>query len=343
MTGFYSNFSDFMMGIALMFFVFMGIRLFPYRKRNNMMQILFWSIILIVLQGMKDILLLLPGIGTNAVLSRIIMILDGLFIPMMGLFLFEAAAPGWVTFRRLSLFVLPVVAVTAGYVIFPYVQMLYFYLSYVILFGLFIFVSVFAATSSGENRLRVIVFGNLSRRHSWVRKTAAVLLSILILWSMLLVFGRQYMDVVYFMSSMLAWTYIYSLLYKNILQADNSVNEAVPSAEICSPAEQDSYGTGAVPGRQFADIIESGKLFLNPGLTLREAATYIGTNRTYLSSYINNELHTTFNDYLNSLRVREACRIMDSDAGLSLCEVAERSGFNSLSTFNRAFTKFMGG
>ncbi len=329
MTGFYSNFSNFMMGISLMFFVFMSIRLFPYRKIDNMMRILFWSIILIVLQGMKDILLLFPGVGTNAVISRCIMIVDGLFIPMMGLFLFEAVAPGWVTFRRLFMFMLPVVSVTAAYVVYPSVQILYIYLFYVIIFGLFIIIAVFAGTSSVESRFKSFVFRNLSRQSLWVRKAASVLLLILFLWSILIFFGPKYIDAVYFVSSMLAWTYIYSLLYKNILSKDKS--------------EQESAGCETVLKRPFADIIETDRLFLNPGLTLKEAATYLGTNRTYLSSYINNELHTTFNDYLNSLRVKEACRIMDSDPYCSLGEIAELSGFNSLSTFNRAFAKFMGG
>ena len=42
------------------------------------------------------------------------------------------------------------------------------------------------------------------------------------------------------------------------------------------------------------------QLFLNHKLTLSDLALRVGTNRTYLSNYMNQELHQTFFDYINS-------------------------------------------
>ena len=63
---------------------------------------------------------------------------------------------------------------------------------------------------------------------------------------------------------------------------------------------------------------------------------------TLLSAYLNGELNTTFYDYVNGYRVREACRLIDSGTRKTLAEISELSGFNSLSTFNRAFSRHAG-
>ena len=76
--------------------------------------------------------------------------------------------------------------------------------------------------------------------------------------------------------------------------------------------------------------------FLNPKLTLSELALRVGTNRTYLSNYLNQQLHQTFFEYVNSLRMSYATELLVT-TNLTLEVIAEKSGFNSLSTFRRCF------
>ena len=64
-------------------------------------------------------------------------------------------------------------------------------------------------------------------------------------------------------------------------------------------------------------------------------------NKYYISHLFSGKLKLRFNDYINSLRVSEACRhLLNSDA--SITEICEQVGFNTLRTFNRAFIKQMG-
>ena len=53
------------------------------------------------------------------------------------------------------------------------------------------------------------------------------------------------------------------------------------------------------------------------------------------------KLRMGFNDYINSLRVSNACKLLRK-TDLSITEISERVGFNTLRTFNRAFSKQMG-
>lgn len=90
------------------------------------------------------------------------------------------------------------------------------------------------------------------------------------------------------------------------------------------------------------DTILEKKLYKNPTLTLQELALEFGTNRTYLSQYFNQELKTTFYEYINALRVRHAVHLMKTVEDITMTAVCERSGFNSVSTFHRAFRRVYG-
>lgn len=96
---------------------------------------------------------------------------------------------------------------------------------------------------------------------------------------------------------------------------------------------------------KFANILEETiqkkELYRNPTLTLQELSLEFGTNRTYLSQYFNDELHTTFYKYINDLRVKCAERLLRTE-NIPIMTVCERSGFNSVSTFHRAFRRVHG-
>ena len=80
-------------------------------------------------------------------------------------------------------------------------------------------------------------------------------------------------------------------------------------------------------------------------MTIVDIAVVLGTNKTYLSDYLNNTLKVTFHDYVNQFRIKEACMIinnMDANDKLTMVEVATKSGFNSISSFNRYFSKIEG-
>lgn len=64
-------------------------------------------------------------------------------------------------------------------------------------------------------------------------------------------------------------------------------------------------------------------------------------NKYYISHLLSGKLGMRFNDYINSIRVSEACRYLRySDH--SITEISELVGFNTLRTFNRAFSKQLG-
>lgn len=84
-------------------------------------------------------------------------------------------------------------------------------------------------------------------------------------------------------------------------------------------------------------------LFKNPALSLTDLAQRLETNKTYLSQTINSE-YGNFNEYVNRLRVIEACRMIQNglDPRLSIDHLYEEVGFASRTTFYEAFKRFTG-
>lgn len=84
------------------------------------------------------------------------------------------------------------------------------------------------------------------------------------------------------------------------------------------------------------------KAFLNPELKIWDIVRNTGINRSYISQIINTEYKLNFNHYINKLRVEKACRMLKADKSTTIDSIAFECGFNSMSTFNRAFKMFMG-
>ena len=76
-------------------------------------------------------------------------------------------------------------------------------------------------------------------------------------------------------------------------------------------------------------------------LSLTTLEENLHLNKYYISHLFSSKLGLRFNDYINSLRISEACRqLLNSDE--SITAICDRVGFNTLRTFNRAFMKQMG-
>jgi AraC-like DNA-binding protein len=85
-------------------------------------------------------------------------------------------------------------------------------------------------------------------------------------------------------------------------------------------------------------------LWLNPELTMTDLAKRLNTNTSVLSGVVNRVFGKNFNDFINTYRVFAVQSMMrEGKAGhLSLLGIGLECGFNSKSTFNRAFKKVTG-
>ncbi len=71
-------------------------------------------------------------------------------------------------------------------------------------------------------------------------------------------------------------------------------------------------------------------------MTLQELATHLGVSKYYLSRIFSSKLNTSFNRYLNYIRLNYAQTLIKS-TNYTLLRISMDSGFESQRTFNRAF------
>ena len=85
-------------------------------------------------------------------------------------------------------------------------------------------------------------------------------------------------------------------------------------------------------------IMSQDKLYLQKNLSLAALAHHLKMPTHHLTHVLSHRFHVTFHQYINSLRIEHACTLIEqSGAPLSVADLADLSGFNSLVTFNRQF------
>jgi AraC-like DNA-binding protein len=96
--------------------------------------------------------------------------------------------------------------------------------------------------------------------------------------------------------------------------------------------------------QQLLQLMEVNKLHLNPQLKLEILAEKLDVPEKSISSLLNQFVGKNFNDFVNEYRVEEAKKKLSDPAWnyLSISGIAFECGFNSLSTFQRAFKQFTG-
>lgn len=89
-------------------------------------------------------------------------------------------------------------------------------------------------------------------------------------------------------------------------------------------------------------LMNEKKIFLNPSLTIEDLARELGTNRTYVSKFVNLTYGVPFRDYLNNLRMDFAKQLMLDEPDAVLDYISSSSGYNTLSQFIRKFKEVEG-
>lgn len=103
--------------------------------------------------------------------------------------------------------------------------------------------------------------------------------------------------------------------------------------DLTEPRAEDSHAIHA--------IVNYCARHFTADLSLELLEKELHLSRYYISHLFSHRLHIRFNDYVNSLRVSEACRLLRATTD-SITDIATRVGFNTLRTFNRSFAKQMG-
>ena len=111
---------------------------------------------------------------------------------------------------------------------------------------------------------------------------------------------------------------------------------------ICGKFDENAeYTSRDAVGR---DVVSRMLLFISENYmakcTLADVASAIGYDYSYISKLFMREVGISFNSYVNTLKISEACRLLEEGAGIQ--SVCEQVGYSCTRTFHREFLKVMG-
>lgn len=81
--------------------------------------------------------------------------------------------------------------------------------------------------------------------------------------------------------------------------------------------------------------------YANPLLDRTMFANHFGITPEYASSFFKNNTGYSFSEYLEKIRIGEACKLL-SEKNLTINEISEAVGYNSALSFRRAFKRLLG-
>ncbi|MGM9847069.1 MAG: helix-turn-helix domain-containing protein [Muribaculaceae bacterium] len=158
----------------------------------------------------------------------------------------------------------------------------------------------------------------------------------------LLTFLQDEYIFIWILASIPFYVYLYCC-YQNYLLFYEQVEIAIMEEEeeeekICSsePEDSDAYRSD-ISAQLESWVTKEG--FSLPGVTLKDLAAMLGTNRTYLSEYINAVYHKNFRGWITDLRIEYSKHIMLTQPDTKILEISELSGFLSHSHFSKKFAE----
>ena len=364
MTHIISNIAHLCNGCAIAFFLLSALKThqeccdsYIRRKLSN---ILFFVFLL----QLKDVVFLNEDWWYSDYISGIVKTVDMLLVPVMFIFFKSCVRPHGLKESEKGLYLFGNIIFIILYIVFPSINMYGLAMIYSLSLGLYAYITLWRECKKKEKHIENNYSYVEDISPQWVMKCLTALLICLICWELIFFWEDTWLgDAIFYLLTIFIWSYIQrETMGKREIKDWQGKFKKNGEVEGGMDGEGTQVGCGEGMQAESGELDKSAQnkelkekldrlmteeqIYLNPHLNISDLAKALGTNRTYLSSCMNNELGKTFYVYINELRLDYAISLMavnnseeclNDDRAYSLKEIAEKSGFNSISTFNRQF------
>jgi AraC-like DNA-binding protein len=329
---------DFTFGMLFAAQIFCTAIMYLKGKTHNLQKAVFHFMAWLLTISVVEAVFFLPSLSSTGrysyLTSPVTDILEMTVVPAALLLFLRIVDPqrrrGWLLPANALVYTASLVAFCiTGYRIIYHVTM-----TLTILYSVFIIAYGFVATRR-YNRILKENFSDDTLSLYWLKYILYVYMGIICLWTWASLSETLYAVSIYNLCMIVFFGLICYFSYKqdDMLEALRMLNSDDSSKGQASR----SYG--------FEDNLESlfreKEIYLDPKLTISGLARALGTNRTYVSNFLNSQMHTNFYEYVNGWRIKKAKDLLTTTS-LPLETVAGESGFNSISSFRRYFTATCG-
>nr|WP_321232310.1 AraC family transcriptional regulator [uncultured Psychroserpens sp.] len=92
-----------------------------------------------------------------------------------------------------------------------------------------------------------------------------------------------------------------------------------------------------IEGKRMRDVFEYTMNNFEKPITLSTVSNVANMTKNAFCKYFKKRTNKTYITFLNELRIEQACKLLLSNRDLSVAEIAEQTGFQNISNFNRQF------
>lgn len=324
--------TGFIYGMSMMFFSIMA-WMFWRRGPERLFRLIAILMLIADVQCLKDIVLFYYKGFESTEGWFFTSAVDMFIIPFYSFVLMELVKPGWTTWTKAVVLELPFVLLPLLYYYSGHDFFFYILSVWGAIYGVTTFVVLFFLIHQYHRQLKERFSYQENINLNWLIAILGSFFLILIIWTVSCFVVDNTFDNLYMVCSLVIWMFIcyFGYRHESVIDELNDV-ETMPEEVVVEETEEEPLCLANEVQRLF----DVEKIYLNPRLKLSDVAHRVGTNRTYLSRYFNQENGQTFYDYVNKLRISHAEHLLRTTAD-SLAIVAEKSGFNSQSTFRRVF------
>lgn len=297
-----------------------------------------------------------------------ILILGNFVTATLACYVIEVLRPGYLTWKRFLIFVSPIILSSLIYLIFRlsggnihiyrssielfrYFNFDMLMRSFFLLLTLFYMVLPVYLVSKYSKEFKDFLFENVADPDDydldWLKKTMIILILLYVFYLALLFSHLPVLYVINKVILLVVWYYFfYNALFLKVIILEHSFKGGWDLPYLRNDETNDDDEQRSLLCKRYAEEVnewfEKEKPYLRENLRLTDLQRVFPISRSYLSLLFNRELGQSFSDYVNQFRIEESKRLMDAEPYASIQEVAERSGFHSISTFRRAFLKCTG-
>lgn len=296
---------------------------FLYRKKDERLrEVVAWVLALMSFLNLKDMFIPNDTTDKDSEWQMLLIMVDMLAVPAFGLLLFELVQPYSCKWKDLIIHVSPFMICLLAYIVFHSGKIVIATEVWALIYGGLIVVktlrSVHIRADANPDVMRAV-----AKYTTLLLGLMAIFLTVCLLSCVMI---TDLTDTLYYICSMGLWLTIGYIIDQRFIPTDRRSKQ------------QRNVEDNIIGLKIQVEFIDK-KTYLDPTITLEKTARIIRTNRTYLSEYFNRIEGKSFNDYVNLLRLQEAILLLETQPNMTLDEIAHVSGFNSSSTFRRAFFK----
>lgn len=342
---------DFSCGLFFMFQLFGTLLLYLKGRAHRLQRVVFWLMLCLLFVSTFEFYVFFIDNFLGNELRPVTNMLQLSAVPLCLMLIYAVTHDCPMPWRWVVANSLPYVVAFVTYLLVFKHAVYYGLMLFAAIHALFIIAYGFMSIREYNKKLRTYFSSDSRYSVNWLRYILYLHIALGVVWAIATLQESRVAIIAYNLLCVVIFAMLSYFVYRqeSMLEAigvspDGGSNEpqaVFPPNDAAGVADDGSVQTAYLFADRFESVFSKGKIYLNATLTLNDLARELGTNRTYLSNYLNQQLHTTFYEYVNKWRVRRAKELLRK-SNMILDDVALQSGFNSMSSFRRYFSAHTG-